>query len=149
MLKGLDPQLDADVLHALRAMGHGDVVVLVDTNFPAESCAAHTTVGTALAIDNVTLAQAASAVLSVLPLDGTDPDPVRRMQVGDDPNHVPNVQAELADALRAAGEDPTMAPTARFDFYDIAKGAFAIIRTGERRFFGCVAFTKGIIGPEG
>ena len=29
MLKGIDPRLNAEVLHALRAMGHGDVLPLV------------------------------------------------------------------------------------------------------------------------
>ena len=37
MLKGIDSKLNADVLHCLRAMGHGDALVICDTNFPAES----------------------------------------------------------------------------------------------------------------
>ena len=37
MLKNLDPLLNADVLHALCAMGHGDEVVICDANFPADS----------------------------------------------------------------------------------------------------------------
>jgi hypothetical protein len=37
MLKNLDPLLNADVLHALRAMGHGDALVLCDTKFPAHA----------------------------------------------------------------------------------------------------------------
>ncbi len=36
MLKGLDPLLNADVLHALKSMGHGDDLILCDVNFPAE-----------------------------------------------------------------------------------------------------------------
>ena len=36
MLKGINPLLNADVLHALRAMGHGDDLIIADTNFPAE-----------------------------------------------------------------------------------------------------------------
>ena len=39
MLKGIDNRLNAEVLGALRAMGHGDYLVLVDTNFPADSIA--------------------------------------------------------------------------------------------------------------
>lgn len=148
MLKGLDPRLDGDVLGALRSMGHGDVLVLVDTNFPAEACARHTVVGTALSIDNVSLAEAAAAVLSVFPVEPVEQDAVRRMQVGDDPTDIPQVQEEVAQALAAASEPSTMMPVDRFAFYDIAKEAYAIIRTGERRFFGCVAFKKGIIGPE-
>ena len=36
MLWGIDPLLTADLLYALRRMGHGDEIVVVDTNFPAE-----------------------------------------------------------------------------------------------------------------
>ncbi len=39
MLKGIDHRLNADVLGTLRAMGHGDVLVLTDLNFPADSIA--------------------------------------------------------------------------------------------------------------
>ena len=35
MLKGINPLLNADVLYALRAMGHGDDLIMADTNFPA------------------------------------------------------------------------------------------------------------------
>ena len=34
MLKGIDHRLNAEVLACLRAMGHGDVLIVADTNFP-------------------------------------------------------------------------------------------------------------------
>jgi aldehyde dehydrogenase (NAD+) len=51
LLKNLDPLLNADVLHALRAMGHGDYLVLSDTNFPSDSVARQTVLGKLLRID--------------------------------------------------------------------------------------------------
>ncbi|MEO3811020.1 RbsD/FucU domain-containing protein [Sphaerisporangium sp. B11E5] len=39
MLKGVDPVLTPEVLYALGSMGHGDEVVVVDANFPAERAA--------------------------------------------------------------------------------------------------------------
>ena len=57
MLKGIDPLLNADVLYALRAMGHGDRLVVCDTNFPADSIARQTVFGELLRIDNVSAAQ--------------------------------------------------------------------------------------------
>ena len=42
MLWGIDPLLTADLLYALRRMGHGDEIVVVDTNFPADSTAMST-----------------------------------------------------------------------------------------------------------
>ena len=143
MLKGVDPRLGPDVLRALSAMGHGDVVVLCDANFPAASVAAGTVTGLPLAMDNLTAAEAAEAVLSVLPLDTFEPDPACRMQVGADPDALPPVQAEVAALL-----DAPPAPVERFAFYDLARGSFAVIVTGERRFYGCFAFRKGVIPPE-
>ena len=58
MLKGIDPRLNADVLYALRAMGHGDVLIISDTNFPADSIARDTTLGQLLRMDNLTAAEA-------------------------------------------------------------------------------------------
>ena len=68
MLKGIDPRLNAEVLHALRAMGHGDMLILADTNFPADAIAHDTVWGGLLHMDNLTCGQAAEAVLSVMPL---------------------------------------------------------------------------------
>ena len=68
MLKGIDPLLNAEVLGALRAMGHGDDLILADTNFPADSVARLTALGRLLRID-APAARVAKAVLSVYPLD--------------------------------------------------------------------------------
>ena len=37
MLINIDPILSPEVLHTLRAMGHGDKLILCDSNFPAYS----------------------------------------------------------------------------------------------------------------
>ena len=66
MLKGMDPRLNAEVLYALRAMGHGDVLIIADTNFPSDSIARATVLGELLRMDNLTAAEATEAVLSVL-----------------------------------------------------------------------------------
>ncbi len=81
MLKAIDPILNADVLYALRAMGHGDDVVICDTNFPADSVARQTVFGELLRIDNVTAARAAKAILSVMPLDAFVDKPALRMEI--------------------------------------------------------------------
>ena len=80
MLKSIDPLLNADVLYALRSMGHGDDLVICDTNFPADSVARQTVLGRLLRIDNVSAARAARAILSVLPLDSFVDKPASRME---------------------------------------------------------------------
>jgi len=148
MLKGLDPRLNADVLYALRDMGHGDVVILSDTNFPAGSIARETVLGELLRMDNLTAAEAAEAVLSVLPLDTFVDDFAGRMEIVGAPDDIPPVQAEVQAAINAAeGADRPMVSVERFAFYDLAKSAYAVIQTGERRFYGCFMFRKGVIPP--
>lgn len=150
MLKGIDTRLNADVLGALRAMGHGDYLVLVDTNFPADSIARQTVAGRLLRMENLTSAQAAQAILSVLPLDTFVEDFAGRMQVVGDADAMPQVQQEVqAEVDRAEGQPRPIPGVERFAFYDLAKGAYAVIQTGERRFYGCFMFRKGVIGPEG
>jgi len=149
MLKGIDPRLNADVLYALRAMGHGDMLILADTNFPSDSVASETVLGDLLRMDNLTSAQAVEAILSVLPLDTFVDDFAGRMEVVDAPDEIPPVQAEVQAALDAAeGEHRPMVGIERFDFYDLAKTAYAVIQTGERRFYGCFMLRKGVIPPE-
>ncbi len=149
MLKGIDPILNAEVLGALRAMGHGDDLILCDTNFPAESVARRTGLGRLLRID-ADLPRVAKAVLSVYPLDGFVDDAAARMEIVGDPVTVPEVQGEVQVEIDAAeGKAWPMIGIERYAFYERAKQAYAVIQTGERRFYGCVAFRKGVIPPEG
>ena len=149
MLKGIDPRLNADVLYALRAMGHGDVLIISDTNFPAASIASETVMGELLRMENLTAAEATEAVLSVTPLDTFVDDFAGRMEIVGAPNEIAPVQAEVQAAIDAAeGEHRPMIGIERFAFYDMAREAFAVIQTGERRFYGCFMFRKGVIPPE-
>ena len=149
MLKSIDPALNADVLYALRAMGHGDDVIICDTNFPADSVARQTVLGKLLRIDNVTAARAARAVLSVMPLDSFVDHPALRMEIVGKPKDVPPVQAEVQVEIdKAEGKSWPMGSIERFAFYDLARKAYCVIQTGERRFYGCFAFKKGVIPPE-
>jgi len=148
MLKGIDNRLNADVLYALRAMGHGDTLVISDTNFPADSIARQTVLGDLLRMDNLTCAQAVEAVLSVFPLDTFVDDFAGRMEVVGHPDRIEPVQAEVQAAIDAAeGRSRPMIGIERFAFYDRAKTAYAVIQTGERRFYGCFVFRKGVIAP--
>jgi L-fucose mutarotase len=149
MLWGIDPILDADLLYALRRMGHGDEIAVVDANFPAASVAMSTVIGEPILIAGVSAARAVEAILSVMPLDTFVPDPACRMEVVGDPNAIPPVQREVQQALdRAAGKHVPLQGVERFAFYERAKSAFAIVPTGERRFYGCFIFKKGVVPPE-
>jgi L-fucose mutarotase len=148
MLKNLDPMLNAEVLYALRSMGHGDKLVIADTNFPADSIARATVFGELLRIDNVSAARAFKAVLSVLPLDTAFQPSVGRMEVIGAPDEIPPVQQEVqAEIDLAEGKPAPMYGIERFAFYEQAKQAYCVIQTGETRFYGCFLVAKGVISP--
>ncbi len=149
MLKGINPLLNADVLRALRAMGHGDDLIIVDTNFPSDSVARQTRTGKLLRIDNTTAADVVEAVLSVMPLDTFVDDSAARMEIVGSPDEVPPVQREVQKVVDAVeGKSWPMVSIERFAFYERAKQAYCVIQTGERRFYGCFAFRKGVIPPD-
>lgn len=148
MLKNLDPLLNADVLHALRAMGHGDTLVLSDTNFPSESVARKTVLGRLLRID-ATCPRAARAILSVMPLDSFVEHATYRMEVVGNPKDIQPVQKEVqAEIDKAEGKPWPMGSIERMAFYEHAKKAYCVITTAETRFYGCFIFTKGVIPPK-
>ena len=148
MLKNLDPLLNADVLHALRAMGHGDYLVLSDTNFPSDSVARKTVLGKLLRID-ASCPRAARAILSVMPLDTFVDHAVFRMEVVGNPKDIQPVQKEVqAEIDKAEGKSWPMGSIERMQFYEVAKKAYCVVTTAETRFYGCFVFTKGVIPPK-
>src|SRR5690606_9378526 len=99
MLKGISPLLNADVLYALRAMGHGDDLIVADTNFPSDSIARQTRLGRMLRIDNVTAAEGVEAILTLYPLDTLVDDSDDRMEIVGSPAEVPPVQKEVQQII--------------------------------------------------
>jgi L-fucose mutarotase len=149
MLRNFDNRLTADVIQALRAMGHGDDLVIADTNFPSDSVARQTTLGKLLRMDNLSAAETAEAILSVMPLDSFVDHPAERMEMVGKPKEIPPVQAEVQKAIdKAEGKSWPMGSIERFAFYERAKKAYCVIVTGETRFYGCFIFKKGVIPPK-
>jgi L-fucose mutarotase len=149
MLKTLDPVLSADLLWILAAMGHGDDLALVDANHPAETIAAATTSGRLVRLPGLTMERAARAILSVLPIDDFEPDPLRRMLVVGDAAALPAVQAAVQREIDAAlGRPAPLAGIERFAFYEAARRAFAVVQVGDPRPYGCFLLRKGVIAGE-
>ncbi len=148
MLKGIDPLLNADILYVLRAMGHGDDLIVADTNFPSDSIARQTPYGKLLRIDR-SAAEVIAAILTVYPLDTFVDDTVARMEIVGAPDEIPEVQVEVQAVIDDAHPEPwPMVPIERHAFYARSKNAYAVIQTHERRFYGCFALRKGVIPPD-
>ena len=149
MLKNIHPLLNADVLYALRAMGHGDEIVFTDTNFPSDSVARQTVLGEPLRIETATAADAIAAVLTLMPLDTFIEHSALRMEVIGSPEEVLPVQLEVQAVIDAdAGRSWPMGSLERFAFYERATQAYCIVQTGERRFYGNFILSKGVVPPD-
>lgn len=139
MLKGIDPFLGPDLLCWLAQMGHGDVIAVVDRNFPAYGGGPRVWESPQATADS-----AIAAVLSVFPLDQYDDAPLRHMLV-DDGTDGPALADVQAVAEAAEGRTVGVAGVDRMDFYPLAARAFATIRTGETRPYACFLLAKGCL----
>lgn len=144
MLKGIDPLLTPELLALLAAMGHGDELAVVDANFPAGACARRL-----VRVPGAGSPRVLEAVLSLLPLDSFVDEPAFRMEVVGDPDAEPEVCREFRTILaRAEGRPVPLGRLERHAFYERTRQAFAVVQTGERRFYGNILLRKGVIPPD-
>jgi L-fucose mutarotase len=142
MLRGIHPLLSPDLLHALASMGHGDRIAVVDANFPAVSHAKRL-----ITLPGIDAPSVLEAILTVMPVDDFEPHPLSVMQVVGDAALIPEtVRAFLA--ILARNDLPPPASLERHAFYRAAAEAFAVVQTGERRFYGNILVTKGVVAPD-
>lgn len=145
MLRGIDPLLTPELLMILRAMGHGDEIAIVDANYPAVSNARRLA-----RLDGADASQALEAILSVLPLDSFVENAAHCMQVVGKPDEIPPAVADFQTIVdRLSGFPEKIGMIERFGFYDRARQAYAIVATAERRLYGNIILTKGVIGADG
>ena len=140
MLKGIDPILGPDLLHALAAMGHGDEICIADANFPATSNARRL-----IRVDGVDAVAVANAILGLLPLDTFVDYAAFAMQVVGKPKESPPIYGLFQQSLDHHAKGFKLGRIERFKFYERAQRCFAIVATGERRLYGNLILTKGVL----
>lgn len=135
MLEGINPLLTVELLLHLDRMGHSDAVVVADAHFPAWALGERV-----VDLPGTTTPEVVAAIRSVLPLD--DAPGMDLMESAD--GEVLDVQREL---MTAAGTTlQTTGFVERFAYYDVAKGAYLMVRTGETRKYGNALLRKGVVG---
>ena len=150
LLKGVHPLLTPQLLYALRAMGHGDELAVVDCNFPARSTAKNDDVVMLAGVDAV---DALDAILTLMPLDYFEA-PAAMFMSPEKGDALPPLGKQVHDAGNAAIERRasgiSIQPLERFSFYERAQKSFCIVQAGgERRPYGNWILKKGVVGPDG
>ena len=141
MLRNIPSILSPDLLHALRAMGHGDDIVIADANFPAESIGPK-----CIRLDGISASDVLRAVLTLMPLDTFVDDPALTMQVVGDPDSIPEAVADFQKIIEETADNPAkIATLERFAFYERSSKAYAVIQTGEARLYGNIILKKGVV----
>src|ERR1700752_4136686 len=127
MLKTIPSTLTPDLLWVIAAMGHGDRLVLVNANYPAYS--RH---GRVIALPGVSLVDALSAILQLMPVDDVSEVPAFRMIPDGGPDDVPEVHRDVQQVLDAAERRAVgMRAIERTPFFDLAETAFAAVATSD------------------
>ena len=140
MLKGISPLISPELLAAMHMMGHGDVLVLADAHFPGHSVNEH-----CIRADGLGIAALLDAILPLFELDRHGDEPLFMMAPVDGDALDPGVEQSYRDVInRHVPWNPPITRIERFEFYDRARDAFAVVMTGETATYGNIALSKGV-----
>ncbi|QDT98908.1 RbsD/FucU family protein [Gimesia aquarii] len=141
MLKGIPPIISPDLMCVLMKMGHGDELVLADGNFPAESHAQRI-----IRLDGHDVPQILDAILRFFPLDTFVEQPAGLMNPVDDQAAEPPIWETYQRLIQTHdGRSFELEKIERFEFYERAKNAYAIIATSETALYANLILTKGVV----
>lgn len=138
MLKTISPLISPDLLKVLSEMGHGDEIIFSDAHFPAHSMGPQ-----AIRADGLQVSDLLRAIIPLFELDAYAPALIMMAAVEGD-SLDPDVETRYRDALSPQTPCPEIMRIGRFDFYERAQKAFAIVITGERAKYGNILLKKGV-----
>ncbi|MBM6838805.1 fucose isomerase [Clostridium saudiense] len=140
MLKGIPSILSPELLKILMEMGHGDTLVIADGNFPSNTCGQRV-----VRLDGHNVPEILEAILKLFPLDTYSEKPVSLMSVVPGDDVVPTIWDTYETIIKNNFDQFTsFGFLERFDFYEKAKDAYAVIATSEKALYANVILTKGV-----
>lgn len=142
MLKGISKIVSPELVKVLCEMGHGDEIVIADANFPAETFGARV-----VRADGISGTDMLDAVLSVLPLDTySDPNFILMKLMDCDEGKVnPVIWKNYKKIADSHDDNVKIGNIDRFEFYERARKAYAVIATGEEAIYANIILKKGVI----
>ena len=142
MLKNINKLVSPELIKVLCEMGHGDEIVIADGNFPSENFGKRV-----IRADGISGTEMLNAVLSLIPLDTySDPNMIlMRLMKCDEGKIDPQIWKEYEKIAKENDDNVKIGNIDRFEFYDRAKDAYAVIATGEEAVYANIIIKKGVI----
>ena len=141
MLKNIPPIISPELLKILSEMGHGDEIVIADGNFPAAANAQRL-----VRLDGHKVPEILQSVLKLFPLDPYVKSAVGLMEVVPGDDIVPGIWEDYRNILNESNEEfKEFEFIERFEFYERAKKAFAVVTTSELALYANIILKKGVI----
>ncbi len=141
MLKGISPVISPELLKILQEMGHGDTIVIGDANFPSASMAQRL-----VRADGHSVPVLLEAILQLFPLDTYAEYQVGLMEVTPGDPTVPVIWDEYKKIIaKHENFDVQYEYIERFEYYERAKQAFAVLASGETALYANIILKKGVI----
>lgn len=140
MLKGIPPVISPELLKIIMEMGHGDELVIGDGNFPAASNAKRL-----VRLDGHGVCEILDALLMLFPLDTYVEAPVGLMAVTPGDDVKPVIWDDYRRIIKSREGERSIEMIERFDFYERARNAYAIVATGETALYANIILKKGVV----
>lgn len=138
MLKGIPAIISPELLKILAEMGHGDEIVIGDGNFPGAAMNAR-----CVRCDGHNATDLLKAVLKIFPLDTYQKPAYIMEKVKGDTVETP-IWDEYAEIIKPY-TDEKLEQVERFEFYERAKKAYAVVMTGEKALYANIILKKGVV----
>ena len=97
------------------------------------------------AVRGIDAVHLADAILALMPLDTFVDNAAFVMQVVGKPKDAPPIYGLFQQAIDKHAKGFKIARIERFKFYERAQRCFAVVATGERRLYGNLILTKGVL----
>lgn len=142
MLKGIPKIVSPELIKVLCEMGHGDEIVIADGNFPSENFGQRV-----IRADGISGAEMLDACLQLIPLDTySDPNFILMELMDCDKGRInPVIWEEYKKVAEKHDKNLKVGNIDRFEFYERAKNAYAVIATGEAAVYANIILKKGVI----
>ncbi len=141
MLRGIDPVISPELLDILFRMGHGDEIVIADAFFPGDTFGQKV-----VRADGIKIPQLLKGIMPLITLDSYVPSSLIMMAAVEGDELDDSVELSYRKSIdRIWPETPEVERIDRFDFYDRAKNAFAVVMSGETVKYGNIILKKGVI----